>query len=299
MFSLRRDQFRAILFGILIADALSHQHLSGSLVPLFYRQTSGDELPILTPVAIASNHWCQQITTVLQDLTCNRLQPHSIELLTSNTAGQTASMSGVDTLLLTFPWLIQGLACLDAIASDELMEAILPAAIAPASRTAMRAFYRAAAALLKGDESAMDAIWQAETDATNFATTSLGQAVARSCEQVCLADGDFAITMAQSLKASPLIPGLPILSGFLSACWVGGQGIPTRWLQALLIPSPMLQQWLKHRWYIDNAVSLYKWGACLNDLWLGRQILSSQMTSRQNHPAVQFAIEPTSWPDFR
>ncbi len=300
MFSLRRDQFRAILLSILIADALSHRQLPWSLTPFSRWQTYRKGTVASAPVAVASDHWCQQITTVLRHLTEDHSQPFRLEFQPFRMAtDQTTATEGIDAILLAFSQWLPSLACINAAVFSERMEATLPNAIEPNSRTAMEAFYQAAAALLAGDTSVVAAIGSEGIHAAPAPESSLELTVVQSCKQVCLANGDFTLTIAQSLRSSPPLSGLPIFSGVLSACWLGTPGIPTRWSHPLLTPPHPLQRWLQRRWHIEDAIALYQWGARLNDLWLGRPSSSCHTIPREDHPAVQFAIKSASWPHFR
>ena len=181
---------------------------------------------------------------------------------------------GIVSLLCDFPRLIQSLA-FDAAAAfvDPATSTVLVADTT--DQTAVRAFYRGATTLLSGQRAALASIQLASPQIAHSSSATLVQVVALALEQVYLAEGDFALTLAQSLKSSPNIPGLPILSGFLSTCWVGSRGIPTRWPQQLLTPTPPLQYWLQRRWHIDDVIILYEWGEYLHDRWLGQYPNSS------------------------
>lgn len=288
MFSFRQDQFRAILRSILIADALSHRSLPACLQPgVDWARTKDTSLRPL-PVAITSHRWCRQITHRLRHRTNATYKYHAASMQPERAIVGDEVPSEVHWILTTLPWFLQRL---DNRALASLVEST---EICHPHQKNLLAFYQGAEALLNKDVALAKAVWLSTSQLARTYPTDEPQVITLAFEHVFGADGDFSLTVGQSLKCSSLLNGLPILSSFLSACWIGNQGIPTQWCQALLAPTPSLQDWLQERWQISSISILDEWAEVLTDLWLGRHPLHPATHKPNALPAVQPIIRSTS-----
>ena len=288
MFSFRRSQIRAILRSIVIADALSHQVLPWKTQPTTnYWQSPEGTLTQPLAIAISRDQWCQQITHSMRRHLVDATHHHPatnmpLEAPTEEQGEHPGD--GVLAILTTLPMFLQSLD-----ARDRSSWLRLPTGC-QIHQEVVTAFYQGAEALLNSDltlaEAAVDITQKASTH-QDFAI----QVVVLAFEHVLRADGDFSLTIGQSLQSYPPMPGLPILSSLLSACWRGSQGIPVRWHQALIGPTPALESWLQQRWQMSSINVLDEWAEVLTGLWMGRYPWYSAPHERVSLPAVQPIME--------
>ncbi|MEO0984654.1 MAG: hypothetical protein AAFY20_03790 [Cyanobacteria bacterium J06639_14] len=283
MFSLQPDRFRAILLGILIADALSHQCWHGETPSVRGQPATSAAIPAPLPMAIKDPHWCQHVTQSLSHQV-NEWRNYETDIkyqFEQNADKQWDSCDEVTAILATIPLFLQGIAHLEPASLMELLQR------ATVKQPLVAMFYSTAMALLDTHRVATSGARFAKTPRMPIAQGSASPIITLAYEYVFAANGDFSLAVGQGLQAASQMAGLPILTGFLSTCWVGPQGLPTRWYQALLTPTPTLQHWLQRRWQIDSVDSLHEWGKMLESLWLGQYSSALNQGQRTIYPAIQ------------
>lgn len=294
MRSFRRDQFRAMLQAIVIADALSHGHLTCetgvALAAIDAASPSASVVPLAS--ALVSDRGCRYLTTTFKQLTepdringNDAASVHHAELLNGPDATLSSAQNVVEAILMRVPW---GL-----LNSGHLLSAA--DAVLDPQETAVASFYEAIAALLAGDLAQVRAIHcnlqqansanvaDAEPDNIEPYTAAL---VTLALDHVLEADGNALLAIARSLQVGDRQAGLPILTGMLSAAWSGATGLSLLWCQALISPEPSLQQWLQSRWQISTGETLNQWAEALWHRWSGRYGSRSGLAQVNLHPAL-------------
>lgn len=137
----------------------------------------------------------------------------------------------------------------------------------PHWRQALSTYYETVLASLATNTSAQPSrLSKASTDRSGTIDTLVTLAIQHNQQ----ANSNFPLTVGLSYHFADKHPGLPILSGLLSACRVGSKGIPTAWLQALQKPRPDCRQWLERRWQISSATIVDTWANVLFQHWAGK-----------------------------
>ncbi len=254
MVSFRRDQLRAILLGVMLADAVTQGQvpLTAIAQPLALSGFKGCPLPGNIP----GDRWCHFITQGMAQFPRSPLavppSPPFRPLLKGELEpGEEAN--GMAPLLATLPF---GLPWL-ADSNFALLWAGIPALAHQVDR--LMPVYGALAACLRGDQAALREI------AATTATPELSAAIA----PVLRAKGDFYLTLGLSTQPGQMA-GVPLLSGLFSGAWVGSQGLPAAWLAVLSTPESPGQHWLQARWQIPDLSRVETWTSHLWNQWIGR-----------------------------
>ncbi|MDB9528066.1 hypothetical protein PN498_18875 [Oscillatoria sp. CS-180] len=258
MVSFRSSQFRALLAGLIIADAMSHQQLR-CLVPLFEEQSIDlGSSSMSSNTAIVSDRWCHRIVDQLSSFSSantNKL----ISPVECQTLQQLPPTDNpLESLLIGIPKVLAELDPTMTLAHHDSAEGAIALA-----------FYQGMMALLDRD---LKRVEQLEASITTTATTTtepLTQMVALAFEHVLSADGDFILSVRQSLYSASPLPGLPILAGILSSCWTGLSGLPLAAYAELYVTSSSLRGWLQPRWRLTEAATLEAWATGLWQQWSG------------------------------
>ncbi|MBE7380359.1 MAG: hypothetical protein F6J95_002975 [Leptolyngbya sp. SIO1E4] len=286
MFSFRRDQFRAIFLGVLIADALSYRRLPWGVPASFEGGQRAETMATPFSSAIASDRWCREMIRSL----CLPLEKgplrQDIPLESGPTAGEKTDpgSQGIEAMLATLPLFLQEL---------DPPDSTFPSWVNPNSQTspaAVLTFHQGMAALLNANIALARKAWIEIAQMGSSSQNPEAGLISLAFEQVFLADGDFGLTLGQSLHSPSELPGLPILSGILSACWVGSRGIPVRWYQALITPPATLQAWLQQRWQIPSIQRIETGTEGLWHRWLGSDASPSRTRKNTAYPVVQPVI---------
>jgi len=259
MVSFRNQQFQAILWGVIIADALSHRRLAWSSGSLIKEDTGtalgGSDEPFAE--AVMSDRWCHQIADQLN-------HADNLPNLTTETLQQIANADSPAMLLAVLPSVLVEL---DQLKS--LLNVTSGNGSSIAAHAVSIAFYQYMGAVLNDDLATADHLRQqvkaiAQTDDTPFVQT-----IALAFDQVSLAQGDYALSLGQSLEVTAPMAGLPLLTGILSACQGGMLGIPVTHRLAIQAPDAPLRTWLQTRWQLTAESSLRQWTQGLWQRWLG------------------------------
>ncbi|MEM0979032.1 MAG: hypothetical protein AAGH78_02035 [Cyanobacteria bacterium P01_H01_bin.58] len=263
MFSFRRDQFRAMLLSLLITDALCHQQISSGTQRFCVDKSSTSHCEAGFHQALTSDRWSHALTHSLDYLV--RTPPATPAFLDkqSQTLKQTCDRveTVAEVVLVILPVFLQSL---DNPRIGQRWHNQVPSSWQKATLV----YYEWLLALLEPDinhttkhhrpSNASDAY--SETDAV----------IANAIRHHRQADGSFPLAVGCSYRFADEQPGLPILSGLLSASQVGSKGIPIAWQQALQNPKPKLKEWLEQRWRISSATIVDTWADALFHHWLGQ-----------------------------
>ena len=259
MVSFRHDQFQAMLLGLVIADAVSH----GQLPPSFDRRLPGvtPAAPRAWRTALPSDRWCHQLGADLQTLGKGGDRPRD---------GECAQPTTPADLLAQLPqvWLIAD--------GDRAAVEALPESLGAAWQVSLWA-------ALNQDQDLMTALHPVLA----HRPVPLAQTLGLALEQVSQAAGNFDLAVGQSLYSAPHHQGLPLLTGVLSAAWVGVAGLPLSDCQRLKQPDASLQAWLQQRWQITSTTTVMTWAQGLWQRWLG--CLPPPVPAGSDHLAVQGA----------
>lgn len=259
MVSFRNQQFPAILWGVIIADALSHRRLawtSGSLVKEDTGTALGESNEPFTG-AVMSDRWCHQIAAQLT-------HADNLPNLTTETLQQIANADSPAALLAVLPNVLVELDQLESLLN--VTSGNLPLL---AAHSASIAFYQYIGAVLNDDLAIADHLRQRVKAIAQTDDTPLVQTIALAFDQVSLAHGDYALAIGQSLEVTAPMAGLPLLTGILSACQVSMPGIPVTHRLAIQAPDAPLRTWLQARWQLATESSLRQWTQGLWQRWLG------------------------------
>lgn len=257
MVSFRNQQFQAILWGLIIADALSHKRLtwsSGGLVKGDIAHRERNESVVGT---VMSDRWCHQIVTQLNSV-------NHLPSLATETLQHIANADSPATLLAVLPSVLVDLDQVKGLLN--VTSGHLPAI---AAHSAGIAFYQYMGAVLNDDLAIADHLRQQVKEIAQTDDTPLVQTISLAFDQVSLAHGDYALSVGQSLEATAPMAGLPLLTGILSACQVGMPGIPLTHRLAIEAPDAPLKTWLRTRWQLTAKSSLRQWTQGLWQRWLG------------------------------
>lgn len=282
MFSFRRDQFRAILLSLLITDVLCHRQIPWSGTQHFHIDESSTVYhePDLYG-ALASDRWSHALTHHLNCLVRTPPAPPAFLETQYQTLKQTCDEveTVAEAILVVLPVLLQAL-------DNMRIEQRWHNQISSNWQQATSVYYELLLALLEPDANptarhhwppnASDS--HPKTDAT----------VATAITHYRQANGSFPLAVGCSYHLAGEHPGLPILSGLLSASQVGSKGLPMRWQQALQNPKPRLKEWLEQRWQISSATIVDTWADALWHHWLGRH----QQFSRSNTDLMPAVMRP-------
>jgi hypothetical protein len=253
--SFRNNRFRALLLGLIVADAASQGLFSEeTLEPrLVVRSASGwGAFPCRG--GLASDHWCHQIAADLGPSPA--VSPTDREVITRIESAQSP-----EDLLAVLPTAVLAIESLGGTGSR------LPLKGASAGGSVGLAFYQGLIALLNDDVATVDRIRdQIRAIATML---PLAQTVALAFDQGHLANWDFPLSLGHSLHTKPAIAGLPVLTGLLAAGKVGMVGLPVALCQRLLTANPVAQAWLQQRWQLSSIAALDSWVQQWWQQWLG------------------------------
>lgn len=271
MVSFRQSQLRAILLGLVIADALSQ----GQLAWPFEGEQSLTKLPQRPSAgAIADDRWCQEIARQCQT---EPATPQGIPAPPTPPDEFVAETAGLTPMLIQLPWI---LAQLDT-----------PLPLADAVSTA---WHTCLSACLQRDERSLRALQHHFDGGTAGLPPVIQDGLSRAIATVLTAEGDFQLAIGQSLYESPAIVGLPVLTGILSAGWGDLPSLPSRYRHWLGQPSAKLQSWLRQRWQMSNGTTLDGWATALWRCWLGMET-----GARQSLPIAVMPIAADRLPPSR
>lgn len=283
MFYSRLNQLRAILLGIVIADALAQREL-------FW--LTGLSSPQAAEWAISADRSSHRLKDEGGDGVGNDWRHRTVRLLAADAAerepsacdgGKSMSPDGfpAPSILTMLPAFLASLELSEAAFCSWLdhhrAEGVAPSILAVC---------QGARALLAAN---LDQAYQAwhQCEQTQSPTLPGGSHLSLAFRRVFAAQGNFELTIGQSLNQGQLAPSLLIPSGLLSACWRGLPGIPLRWHQALVNPSPELQAWLRRSWRLEDVGLLEIWATNLWHRWLGTYTPASICPPRPPRSVVQ------------
>ena len=318
---LQRDRFRAILLGILIADALSHRYLSWELRPAELPGKVEDSAPRLSRLAIESDRWCHHLSFTLSHLMQEGCKSYTFSHLPIeiNEGLVDAKTSIVEAILFILPTFLLNIDSLDfgSLISD--------CQLTPSHQALSRAFYQWIVIFLNNNDLASAKLaWETQVLMTNLSSIPEKDSLVLALDHVLSAEGNFFLSLGQSLccashstALNPLLTeqlssqqsysasgftqlrgtlssnpaGLPLLTGLLSACCVGCRGIPNRWYQALTNPTASLSYWLQNRWQISGIHIIDDWAEGLWQRWCGKY----PMYSSTSESRIFSVVQPTAW----
>ncbi len=265
MVSFRLSQFRALLLSLLLTDALCHRQLS--LPMTMTRQGWAAKLPTIAchpAVQLPSDRWCQALTQSCQYLTTAHTADPAYWPTQQQAISRTLAhaSTAAETILAVLPLFLQ---TLDTPDPWRPWLSFVPTA----HRQTVLIFYRAIVITLNSDAQTMG---QPLTPLLRMheVAAEVDPVVAVAIDLAQTAAGDFALTYAQSCQTSASLPGLPLLSGLLSAGWHGEAGLPNWGAVALRSPTLTCRQWLEQRWHLVSAHQVDTWALACCHRWMGR-----------------------------
>jgi hypothetical protein len=279
MVSFRRDQFRALLVAIVVADAVSQGYLPWQPGPLPTEGSSPIQGP--WPGALGSDRGCHLLAGFLNRLLHQPIGALTVPRQPAMTA-QLSSLSTVTAMLATLPMLLPWLDTPKALSHG------YRAANLPADSRALIAFYQCLAAFLNQPPLTRPDL---EGILPSLPTTGEKGVFALAAATVLSSAGDFELTLGQSLHAPVSSPGLPIVSSLLCAAWGGWQAIPVDRYQVLRSPAPPLRRWLENRWQLTSLKRVDDWAGVLWQQWLGCYRCQSLPAPLFSSPPVQPIVQ--------
>lgn len=271
MVSFRNTQFQAILTGIVIADAVSHGRLCQQVSTGFGYCHKAVSSTTRLDGGIASDRWCHH--------TVNQLKSSSTLALTAISPQREArpslplSKNPIESALFKLPSFLEQL---------DQAPIVLPNTDATCPESLL---YSAMAALLDQDIQMTQQIYRGLI--ARSTSEAFSRALAIALDSVFQANGDFSLSVGQSLHVDLPMPGLPILTALLSTSWTGSLSLPLPAQWALDAPPPLLQAWLTERWSLSTTRQLETWAATLWRKWAG------DLTALSS-PSANVAILPAS-----
>ncbi|NEQ45262.1 MAG: hypothetical protein F6K00_17550 [Leptolyngbya sp. SIOISBB] len=270
MVSFRNSQLQAIVFGLVIADAVSQGQLPGVPVGKL-------AMPLIpgrwSPAAIAEDCCSQAIATQFNQLShSDTMAAHSALRGDDGREAIAAAPATVADILVDLP------RCLEQL--DLSLPPPAPGADPARAITTgiLAAFDDCLQACLRQDATALRTLQHQLSPAppAPLSQTGLYQAI----ECVLAAQGDFQLAVGQSLQSLTTLVGAPILVGMLSASWGDLPSLPSCYRHWLYEPSPELQLWLQRRWQIASGSALNIWAESLWQRWSGRYRLAPGRSQR-------------------
>lgn len=248
MVSFRNNQFRALLWGLLVADAASHGQFAVRGAILRTQPQQGG--------ALESDRWCHQIAEQLS-------HPAVLARSAVDVAARVAAASSLAELLALLP---QALLAIEALETGWVRTATV---VSLDDSSVGMLFYQALMALWNDDLPRLIAIHDRVNAIAQTTNLPLAQMLSLALQQVFLANWDFNLVLSQSLQTQSPLEGLPVLTGILSAGKVGMAGLPVAKCQALGVPEAVTQAWLQQRWSLTTAWGLESWTQTWWQQWLG------------------------------
>lgn len=254
MVSFRNTQFQAILNGVVIADAVSHGQLSQYVSTGFgFCQDTVSNTANMR-MAITSDRWCHHIAAQLSSSSEIEKSPCSVPAVTP---APMLPANPIESALLRLPDIWMEL-------EQTLMQLPSEEDMSPRSM-----LYLTMTALLNQNFPMALRVRRSSQSHKTSAADTFSEAFAIAFDLVFFAEGDFCLSVARSLHADAPLPGIPVLTGLLSACWVGLTGLPLSGQLALTAPTPSLKEWLCDRWCFTDANPLNLWAMELWRQWAG------------------------------
>ena len=261
MVSFRNSQFQAIIWGLVIADTLSHGQSPWALLgPTVACPSSIDK----SVGAITDDRWSHAIATqcTLLSETNQSFSPQSWPVLDDGTEPTSTVPASVPNLLVTLPRLLAQLdQCLVPPVGGAVTEGV--------EASIVTAFRKVLKVCLRQDKVALRDLQQPLQPAPPETLLPSQTALCQAIEVVLAAQGDFQLVVGQSLQSSATALGVPVLAGVLSASWGDLPSLPTHYRHWLYQPPPDLQVWLQRRWQITTGTELDAWSASLWRHWTG------------------------------
>lgn len=259
MVSLRNQQLQAILWGVIIADALSHGQLSpveaSFLPPAANDEAKGSERAADRVSAIASNAWCQQLIADLGNpQPWPARHPLTSPLPPTTNVGELLAM--MPSALLTLETKQVSSSDISTIQNDD--------------RAATRLFYHAILASFRHDFLTLRALHDQAIAIAQISAHPLLHTLVWAFNYTLNVHGDYTLAVGQSRQMTVPLAGLPLLTGTLSASWVGLAGIPWRYRQAIAAPSAGLQAWLTARWQLSPPMTIAQLVHPCWQRWIGQ-----------------------------
>lgn len=258
MVSFRNSQLRAMVFGLVIADAVTQGQLPWALPG---QPTGPLAAEHWSPLAIADDGWSHAIAAQFNQLAhagpmaaMPRAEHHS--------AAMASDPATVNDLLIHLP---------QCLAQFERFRIPLVAGTAPASLGATQistVFCDCLQACLRQDATALHNLHRQLPSVPPAPLSHTG--LAQAMESVLAAHGDFQLAVGQSLQLSTTTVGVPVLVGMLSASWGDLPSLPSRYRHWLQQPSSELRLWLQQRWQITSEADLNIWAESLWQQWSGQ-----------------------------
>jgi hypothetical protein len=270
MVSFRDHQFRAVLLGLIMADAVS-----GGQLPRMY-QPWHCELEPPKPFEGAIDHpfWCHQMVAKLR-------HPSQIETINAIALEQLYTADTIESLLSLLPEVL--------LSFDRGSNGLDDCHLVWYRQTdsAAMLFYQSLIANFNEDFMTIQGLRDRSRAIAESTQQPLAQAISLALEQSCLVRGDFHLSVGQSVFSALPISGLPLLAGTLSASIVGLSGLPLSYHQALAAPPAPLQEWLYQRWQMTTTTDITQWAQGLWQRWLGCDRAVSQGSGVAVRPARQ------------